>query len=143
MGARDGGGLVAFNGGTGGGRGTRWVSPLSTVMGWVLNRGAPSSGPQGWVLPVEELDMCLPALLCTEQPKQAKSSDKEGSKPVNVAFLPCEMCYELAVLNRRGDFKSRRGCGIIWLDSFITIREFPPTSPRADMTWQQEEKQGI
>ena len=27
------------------------------------------------------------------------------------------MCYELAVLNRHGDFKARRGCGIIWLDS--------------------------
>lgn len=87
--------------------------------------------------------MRLAALLRTKQPKQAKPSDKEGSEPVNVAFLPCEMCYELAVLNRRRDFKARRGCGIIWLDSCITNREFLPVPPQADMTGQQEENQDI
>lgn len=96
-----------------GGRGTRWFSLLSAATGWVLNRGAPSSGPQGWFSLVEELDTRLPRVLSTKQPKQAKSSDKEGSKSMNVAFLPCEMRYELAVLNRRRDFKARRGCGII------------------------------
>lgn len=33
----------------------------------------------------EELAMCL--LICTKQPKQAKSADKEGAKPVNVDFF--------------------------------------------------------
>lgn len=67
---------------------------------------------QGWFLLAEEVDTHLLTLLCTKQPKQAKSSDKEGSKAMNVVFLPREMCRELAVLNRRRDFKARRGCGI-------------------------------
>lgn len=98
---------------------------------------------QGWFSLVEEVDMRPLALLRTKQPKQAKSSDKEGSKAMNVAFLPREMCHELAVLNRHRDFKARRGCGIIWLDSCITSREFPPVPPQTDQTGQQGENQGV
>lgn len=86
-------------------------------------------------------------LLCTKCPKQAKSSDKEGSELVNVApfffffFLSLlTLCCELAELNRGRDFK---GCGIIWLDLYIRSRQLPPVSPQTDMVGQQEGKQHI
>lgn len=64
-----------------GGRGTPW----GFALGWLRNRGAPSPG---WVLLVEEINVVF---LCPKQPKGAKSPDKEGSEPVNVAFLRREM----------------------------------------------------